>query len=531
MEKKIIYIFLAFVTLVTSCYKDESSLDILLINPIVIDMGGSPTSYSIFSLDTLEIKPIVYKEGLNDSNLSFKWILEGNFIVPILLDTTMTLKKCIEVAPQGYAYKLIYEVKDNTTGIIQEEIFDIMVKSQFGSGIVVCDTRDGKTSDVSLIMAYNFTNSYSQERDTIMRDLFSRIHRRKIAGVASSIRSTVYGVNRSLTIGTDKSIDRVDPFDYSYIDGNGSMFIIDPKNYNVRTIGYEPNSGIELLSINGKIYPRSMANNNKVYSYFLLTNDLSDYHMGIFCRPDWDNGIGFDELNGRLLEFNLGSSLRTFGSNRLGQNPPFEHNKLQGLTCKAMFTGDNNTMHTILQEKDPVTGEGIGSIYSYVTKRVPWYFGNAAENGQPMHIIDLNGLPEISDAKFFDGTENQSVIYYATDNKIYSIITASPTNITANLEYEVPAGEVITSMIGWKTYQGRVDYTDPNPNSQTKKRTVASLNRMIVLTTYNESTQEGKVISIAISTLGTGALEVNPEHHGVFGGFGKITAINVQTAF
>ena len=101
----------------------------------------------------------------------------------------------------------------------------------------MCDTKDEMTSDVSLIMAYNFTDSYHKEQDTVMRNLFSSVNGRKINGVATAVRSTTYQVNRSLTIGTDHTLDRVDPFNYSYIDGNGDMFVIDPGQYNVTTIG------------------------------------------------------------------------------------------------------------------------------------------------------------------------------------------------------------------------------------------------------------------------------------------------------
>lgn len=73
-----------------------------------------------------------------------------------------------------------------------------------------------------------------------------------------------------------------------------------PGQYNVTTIGYDPQIGAELLAITGKIYPRSMQQDNKVYSYYLQTSDMSDYYMGIFYRPAWENGIGFDEKNGRL---------------------------------------------------------------------------------------------------------------------------------------------------------------------------------------------------------------------------------------
>lgn len=530
--KKIYTLYLFIAVLLGSCYKDDSSLNYKLMNPIVIDMGDAPTSYSVFAFNMLEIKPIAYKEGVRDANLSFKWTLEGNMIVPTVLDSTMTLKHVIDVRPESNPYKLIYEVKDNTTGIAQEQVFDVTVMSPFGSGLVVCDTKDEQTSDVSLIMAYNFTGSYPKEQDTIMYDLFSRVNDRKINGVATAIRSTIYGTNRSLTIGTDHTIDRVDPFDYSYIDGNGQMFIIDPGYYNVTTIGFEPNSGYELLAITGKIYPRQMQQNNKVYSYYLLTSDLSDYYMGIFCRPAWDNGIGFDEMNGRLLEFNLASKLNVFSNNRIPSDAPFNPNQLQGFTCKAMFTGDNNQMHIILQEKNPETGEALsnGKIYSYVTQRVPWYDDNASENGKPLKIVDLNSYPEIQDAQFFDATETQDVIYYATKTKIYGINLAVADPIVT-LEYTAPTGEEITSMFIWKEWQGKIDYSNPNPNSDTPVLSVGNENRMVVLTTYNENKKEGTVRTVAIQTVGTGTLEKNTKLHGAFGGFGRITAINIQEAF
>ena len=54
---------------------------------------------------------------------------------------------------------------------------------------------------------------------------------------------------------------------------------------------------------------------------------------------------------------------------------------------------------------------------------------------------------------------------------------------------------------------------------------------MIVLSTYNPSSREGFVRTVAIATLGTGTLEKNRELYGEFGGFGRITATNIQKAF
>ncbi|MSA63548.1 hypothetical protein GKD43_00565, partial [Odoribacter splanchnicus] len=185
MKIKTLLVALLGSLFLASCFEDDSSLNYKLMNPIVIDLGDEPTTYKVFAFDTLEIKPITYKEGVPDADLSFKWTLEGNTIIPKVIDSTMTLKYMVDVSAQNNAYKLVYEVRDNTTDIIQEQVFDVTVMSPFGSGLIVCDTKDEMTSDVSLIMAYNFTDSYHKEQDTVMRNLFSSVNGRKINGVAT----------------------------------------------------------------------------------------------------------------------------------------------------------------------------------------------------------------------------------------------------------------------------------------------------------------------------------------------------------
>ena len=225
--QKIILFLVCLTGFLHSCYEDKSSLNYTLVNPINIDLGGANTEYSVFAYDTLEIKPIVYKEGVSDTELSYRWTVSGNYIVPTVLDSTMTLKVRVDLQPQTIAYNLLYEVWDNTTGIKQEQTFKIKVETPFGSGLVISETEDEQTSDISLIRAYCFSSGFKKAQDTTMRNLFSLVNKRKIAGVGTAILSTTYGVyGRFMTIGTNSSVDRIDPFDYSYIDGNGSSFMI-----------------------------------------------------------------------------------------------------------------------------------------------------------------------------------------------------------------------------------------------------------------------------------------------------------------
>ena len=64
---KLIYWVIVFAGLFFSCYEDHSSLTYKLINPINIELGDESTEYTVFAYDTLEIKPIVYREGVEDA--------------------------------------------------------------------------------------------------------------------------------------------------------------------------------------------------------------------------------------------------------------------------------------------------------------------------------------------------------------------------------------------------------------------------------------------------------------------------------
>lgn len=526
--QKIILFFILLTGLLNSCYEDKSSLNYTLINPINIDLGNEKTDISVFAYDTLEIKPIVYKEGVNDAELSFRWTISGNYITPKILDSTMTLKTRIDLQPQSIAYNLLYEVRDNTTGIVQEQTFKVKVESPFGPGLVISETEDGVTSDISLIRAYNFSSGFKKDQDTTMRNLFSLVNKRKINGVGTAILSTTYGVyGRYLTIGTGTSIDRVDPFDYSYIDGNGASFMIDPKNYNVTSLGFSSNAGcIETIVIGGKLYTHYYQTQAiHTFSYYLLTSDMTDYRVGLSTQPEWAYGLCFDEMNGRLLEITGTKYLRVMNSSKLEPGAAFDPNKLQDFTCRAMFSGKNNIGHNILQEKDRTTGKPKpnGKIYCYDTKQAYYYDDPDLINGMPSKIVDLNNFENIQEALFFTGTNNRDYIYYATPKKIYTI---DLTMNTAVEDYIVPTteseDEIITSMAVWLGY-GSMNYT----NNRGEMATTGSSNNMLVVTTYSPSLKEGFVRTLPIAIF-SGRIEQNKEYHGMFRGFGKITATTTQ---
>ena len=66
------------------------------------------------------------------------------------------------------------------------------------------------------------------------------------------------------------------------------------------------------------------------------------------------------------------------------------------------------------------------------------------------------------------------------------------------------------------------------PTDYTQKRSLASGNRLVVISTYNDATRVGKIIAIPLETLGVGGLVTDPAYIKTYSGFGKITSFNFQ---
>ena len=157
--KKWLYIYiLLFSFFSMGCFEDESSLEIRDLNPIRIENIDLSETYAVYMGDTLRVEPLVFCEGSSDMEMSFKWELSGGTIVPTVLDSTMYLSAQIVAPPMTRPYTLKFTIMDETTGIARIESFDVTVLGPYGEGIIVADTKDGQTSDLSLVMSREFSS-------------------------------------------------------------------------------------------------------------------------------------------------------------------------------------------------------------------------------------------------------------------------------------------------------------------------------------------------------------------------------------
>lgn len=139
--------------------------------------------------------------------------------------------------------------------------------------------------------------------------------------------------------------------------------------------------------------------------------------------------------------------------------------------------------------------------------------------------VDLSHCPGINEAVGFVSSPVSPDFYYATKDQIYTFSLGNAGEVVAESRYAVDKerdGD-ITSMRLWREEYSRMNVS--NSSSSTGVSTQSAQNRLLVITTYKESTGEGKVITIPITQLRSGMLEPNRDVHGRYEGFGRITSV------
>lgn len=513
MKKNNILIIVLVALLFTSCYKDDSTANYKILNPIMIE--DTKSSFEIYSLDTLEITPMVYREGGRDEDLSFKWTVRHQLIVPTLIDTTMSLKIEFPFSAHNNDYDIIYEVTDRTTGISVEKRYKVSVKSPYGIGLLVGHSEDGIKSDVTLVRGYNYEYRF---QDTIMANVYSRMNGTKLDGLITCFNSVQYGVFATLTIGTPECIVRVDPRDFKFIDGNDEIFIFKPApKINAKALLYDSSSAYDILNNDGNIYVRNYQNGNRYFSYKALTPDMTPSYITHAYRPYWNTTLVFDEIGGRFMTLNTGS--QRFDFLKKTDEDVFAWNEFQNYECLGMTYGPDKNILCVMKDK--------------ATKEIEVFCFKEEYSAADIRAVRKMKLPpgvcpELDKATIFSASEKGKILYYSTTNKIYAINYTIPDNLLVTEEYTVAAGEEITTMSVFSEYKGnggKIKFTNPNPNADQKVLEVASQHRMLVVSTYNASLKKGYVNHVAIVSVSTGEIEKNRELHNIFGDFGKISAV------
>lgn len=529
MKTKIVFAVLMSL-LLSACFDDDSNMKIEKISPIRIDLGDMSTNLTAYVLDTLQINPIVYKEGSEDEKLSYKWEISGNDIIPEVLGNTMQLKAVVTMPMNNQPYDLILTVTDNETQLQNYAEFKLSVLSNFGKGLVVADTKDGVNSDLNLIMSYNFSYSlwspFAEKDNKTMYSVFSLCNNGQLLnGMVKGMQAvSLYGANRSLTVITDHSMVRMDPYDYLIGKENGDLFFVpvpQGDKFIPRQIAYDGGPMYEIVNLDGTIYSRRMREGNLYYGAPLETSLFDEYEISkMIAYPAYhyyESVYYFDEKQNRFLSSASDhAELNTIPHITSGAFDPDNIGKKDAL---FMGYGNNDDIYTLFKAEE---GNEY-SLYTFTPQTL-----NPQGEFTPQSVYDFTNATDIDKAVAYETSSYEELLYYATDTKIYAALLTGRTPSVFERYTVAEPGAKITSIKLWRQAgQGRIKMK--NEESETGYSEVMALGQMMMVTTYNEATGEGKVICIPISVLGSGTLEKDTSFHKEYGGFGKILYIEPQT--
>jgi len=528
--RHIIYILACIGLLMTSCLKDKSTLDLHQVSNIGVDTTGLPIQYTVFQQSILSVKPTVTVENTSRARLKYKWTMNAYQGYERVVGTEEHLNAMITEQPSALPYKLIFTATDSVNNVKAFFTWDITVISPFGQGLIVADTRDEQNTDINLIMAFNFTSAITKDsaNTNIMRNAYSIANGGKISGIVKQLSYHRYNSYKDVTFMTDKSFIRIDPNSYMKKSVDDGLFVIAQDKIRPDDISTaRPINQHQYIINNGKGYGRYGDNQKFVYSF--LASDTKGYMASKILglqNPGsvQSGGVLYDELNNRFLLLprmtSMADPLRNFPAADMN-NPltKFDPNDMGNKTCLDLFEGYDARIIAIMKERNQE------KYYAFQIK-----LANPFTGAMGIAVNDLSQNPEINKAKYFTASNMEQVLFYATEDKVYATITEIGSPSTTNLRYTVKPGEKITGMsIYYDPSGGRMYLPGTSaPTDWSKRVTFNASQRLVMLSTYNESTKEGKIITIPIETLGVGALVTNPDYIRTYNGFGRITAFGIQ---
>jgi len=514
--KKWLFIYITIQVLCVSCFEDESFTDIESISPIQIENVDFDTnlSYALYMGDTLKIDPLVYCHGVSDADLSFEWKMFGYSIAPQVIDTTMYLSAVIKQQPSAQDYSLRLTITDNSTGIKRFETCNVKVLSPFSEGIIVADTKDGINSDLSLIMSREFSSLIptSNQKTKIFRNVWEKYNGSPVSGLVLDAITTTYGQNRSLTLLTTEHLLRADHTDYINIpsETDGELFPVVPDHighgYTHGVFTFYTGTKSEIMAANGKLTTRSTQNNNRKYDYTSYPTGISDYNVTMAYGAPYYPTFAYDDLN-KMMIFIDPWGCRAPKEQAVGNK--FDVGDLSDY--EPFFMGEISQGITLLT-KQISTGAFKGLV---MTK-----WGSDTESCAK-DVFDFSTATEIENAKFFELNTLEDVLYYATEDKLYTTPTV---NISSQVQWQAKPGDKITGIKIYDWQGGNRRHEDYNQKSVFRP----SQDRIMMIMTYNETTKKGSITCVPIVTLGIGGLEQNEEYHVNIRNFNKILGIYKQ---
>ncbi len=427
--------------------------------------------------------------------------------------------------------KLVFLVRDEN-GLEYYTTYDITINSEFGVGFIVVDTKDEQNSQFHEIQHQYlyYTNSDSAK---ILRNAYKLNQGVDFQGLVSHVsylRNYMDNQPEShrILVGTENgNISFLKGDNYGELKSNDDLFRVPTESYKLQdqhkgyrcvTIITEDGTVLESSSLDEKA--------NLAFASPILTGDLSPYKTNV-VRPRTYVGTSmfvFDELNNRFLKMAAEDpwapsySKGSLSPVNAASAPLFDYDNVGAYDALYMVSG--------YEPKDWSLAEpGVLTIMKSET--ADKYYAYMFKESQ-QRIVDLNNCTDFGGAVSYATSTAEKILYYAVDDKVHAVSLGGSLTPSSYVGYTATPGDKITDVSVWygnETFPSMMKITDIN-NPSGDPLSVANTRRMLLVTTYNESTKEGKLTCVPIAILNSPehGLEKNTDYHKVFGGFGRILA-------
>lgn len=509
--KKVTHIIVSLFCLVfVSCYKDLSTEADKIIPDIVIT--GLPEELNVVYGEEITLSVKAYMGAKTGDQLEYLWEVDitandGNPRAEIGTESTLVYK--VNNTPSVMPYLLDVRVTDSETGLQAIKSCKMSVGSSLGEGILVGYTNpDGVTSEFDIIaspqLTYGFTGSAR-----VTRGLYARSNGEPFPEKLTCLNQTLDSDNAvfnepRILVGSENHVTAIDPLTFTPREKDIQLFSTKNVTSFSPSVMFNWGGYASTMFIGGKCFSH-LSNIDNVFAKMPESPEnplnFTPYNVGSAALQQGIAGI-FNEIDGKFYAMTvlqvMGGGMAAIDATGAFSFPTDNAKCLMGGGLRGMRLGflikdKNNEYHIVIAEQ--------------------------TNTGPVLSAVDFVG-EKIEDAVSIAFCDNADLVFYATDDAIYSTVISG--NITQNKKLSwkpASADEKITRILQYKqAWYGTGNQAIANFNFL-----LPTHRSMLIIVTQNSVTGEGKIYLRGFN-VSTGLFTFNGDY-GSFGGFGDITAI------
>lgn len=509
------FVCILLLMVVSSCYEDESTLPAVEYPDIVADRSNEGSYLTAVYGEQFLYEPKLGRldgrdtlwlttENYDDFNYSWKITLAaGTDTAARVISQERVLDVVMTSVPNtgSYNYALMLQVMHKLSGVTKQLNWNVKVLGAYSSGLLVADTKDGQTSDISLIMSRCYNDDIDDySKDVTRYDIYSKANNNKIEGNVSTLSYLSYYGNASITaLIKGKSLIQVDPTTMMEQGRDFDLFFYRPEVYNPQEV-FSAVWGSYGVLINGGLVHYYQTYYGMKYSYTPESEyNISEVYIPLVASSC--DALLFDKRNSKFMRFTSRGNAHII--DLPASDGVFDPTNMQNLEPVYGDVANNSTARCLMKKGDDYF------IYEI-----------ASRDFSGSKIYDMSNCVGLDKATCYAFSEANDEFYYGIGEKLYVAIlnTDKP---SFHVAYEnFGENEKVTHVLmhkgdGATTWGEKADGTPLWRDSG---------NNLLSVATYNESTGEGKIYALPIQYGGDGGIAAD-KYIRVFDRFGQITAI------